>query len=104
MLWNATSAATDLTSPTIDVVNLDTASIHLVSTSTVLGSVYVDARNGDKDAWYELDFGPVVISSGEPVNQIVFKALPFTSIRLRYVRTSGTGNLSATITAKTDGA
>lgn len=96
----------NITSNTTNVINLDKASIHLVwSGSSPVGVITVEARNGDNDSWYELDFGSAInISGNSGDHQIVFNELPFTSIRVKYAVTSGTGSIDATITAKVVGA
>ncbi len=103
---NAGSLAGNITSSTTNVLNLDKASIHLSwSGSSPAGTLVVEARNGDNDDWYELDFGSTIsISGASGDHQIVFNELPFTSIRLVYTRSSGSGSLDAIITSKTIGA
>ncbi len=96
----------NITSSITNVLNLDKASIHLSWTgSSPVGDMVVEARNGDSESWYELDFGSTIsISGNSGDHQIVFNELPFTSIRLSYTRTSGSGSIDAIITLKTIGA
>lgn len=103
---DAGDMSADITSEIVNVINLDKASIHIAWTgSTPVGELKVDARNGENDPWYELDFNTTLSVSGNSGDsQIVFNELPFTDIRLRYVRTSGTGSVDATISMKVVGA
>lgn len=99
---DAGAMSADITSAATNVINLDQASIHLRWNGTSpSGSVVVEARNGEKDPWYALDMGGTIsISGASGDHQIVFAEMPFTDIRLRYVRVSGTGSLDATLSAK----
>lgn len=105
-MFNAASLAADATSEITDVINLDKASIHITWTGTSpVGDILVQARNGELDAWYQLDFGSTISVSGNTgEHQLVFNELPFTHIRLFYDRTSGTGSITAKISAKVQGA
>jgi len=99
------SLASNASSGATSVINLDKASIHLDWAGTAVGTVTVLARNGEQNPWYVLDFGtPISITSGSGDHQIVFNELPFTDIMLDYVRSSGTGTLTATLTMKVVGA
>ena len=105
---DATSMAASFNSPApyTNTINLDSGSIYVSWTGTSpIGEISVQARNGDNEPWYTLDFNttmPVTGNSGDM--QIVFSEMPFTSIRLVYTRTSGTGTMDAVISAKTEGA
>jgi hypothetical protein len=113
---DAATMVGNITSAEVDVSQLDGASVHISwASSSIVGEIKVEAINGDKDLtsnvdpsslnWYELDFNDTLVVNVDNSNmQIVFSALPFTKIRLKYVATSGTGSLTATITAKSIGA
>lgn len=98
--------ASNITSSIVSVKNLDKASIHVEwSGAAPVGTLSVEARNGEADNWYALDFGSAISVSGNSgEHQIVFNELPFTDIRLQYSFTSGTGSIDAFITAKVVGA
>ena len=98
--------ASNIESTTTNVINLDKASIHLKwSGTSPIGTITVEAQNGENDSWYELDFGSSInISGASGDHQIIFNELPFTSIRIQYTATSGTGEITATYTAKVTGA
>lgn len=98
-------AATQISAST-NVINLDNASVHVKWTgSSPVGVLTVQARNGENDAWYDLDMGGTIsISGNSGDHQLVFNSLPFTDLRLIYTRTSGSGNLTAALTMKTVGA
>lgn len=105
-MFDEADISTDQTSTTTNVINLDQASIHLSWTGTSPdGEIFVDVRNGEDDSWYALSFSTQILISGNSGDhQILFTEMPFTDIRLRYVSTSGTGNLTASLTMKTVGA
>lgn len=100
------SLAANATSESFNVQNLDNLSIHLEFTGTPTGTVTVEARNGSDDDWYTLTLGggaiAMVGAAGD--HQIFLTMLPFTDIRLQYAYTSGTGAITAAVTAKTVGA
>lgn len=95
-----------ITSSSTSVANLDNCSIAVVwSASTFDGFFVVQVRNGPNDSWRNVDFGstiPITGTSGS--NEIQFTQLPFTDMRCSITRTSGSGTISAVITAKTSGA
>lgn len=105
-LVDSQSLASNITSDVVSVKNLDQASIHLEWSGVFpVGAVTIEARNGEQDVWYELDFGSSIDISGASGNhQIVFNQMPFSDIRLQYSATSGSGTLDAFITAKVVGA
>jgi hypothetical protein len=106
MITNGDLSALTITSSIVNVINLDTASIHVYWNGTSpVGVITVEARNGESNSWYNLDFGSTISVSGNSGNhQIVFTEMPFTDIRLVYTRSSGSGTLNAIITMKTTGA
>lgn len=101
-MFDATNIASNQTSQVTNVINMDKASIQVEWTgSSPVGNIVVEARNGEISAWYALDFGTAIsVSGASGTHQIVLNEMPFTDLRLRYVSTSGTGSLSATITLK----
>lgn len=105
-MFDSTDISTNQTSEITRVITLDQASIHLSWTGTSpVGTITVEARNGDDDSWFELDLGGTVsISGNSGDHQIIFSEMPFTDIRLQYASTSGTGNMDAKLTMKVIGA
>lgn len=103
--FDAQVVAADATSPITNVANLDNCSIALVwSASTLVANVYVQVRNGENDAWRDVDFGVVPSISGASGNhEFQFTQLAFTHMRMFVDRSSGSGTVTATITAKTVG-
>ena len=92
----------NIQSNTTSVINMDKASISVQWTgSSPVGTFEVLARNGEDDAWQALDFGAAISVSGNSGDhRIVLNELPFTDLRVDYTSTSGTGSVTATITAK----
>lgn len=94
------------TSTTTNVLQSDIASIALEWTGTSpVGTLTVEARNGEKANFLELDFGSTISISGNTGDHIInLLEMPFTDIRLQYTAGSGTGNMTATLTMKSIGA
>lgn len=99
---NSGDLSSDITSSETSVINLDKASIVIAWTgSSPVGTIEVQARNGDQDTWRALDLGAAVSVSGNSGNhRIVLNETPFTDIRIVYTASSGTGTVDAIITAK----
>jgi hypothetical protein len=104
-MLDAVNMASTQTSDATSVINLDSASIHVVwSAATGAATITVEARNGEHDSWYTLDFGSAIATSGASGDhQISLFQLPFTDIRIKTTAASA-GSLTATITAKVTGA
>ena len=99
------SMAGDLTSKEVFVRELDKASIHCKWVAGPVGEFQVQAQNNDSDSWFTLVSGAAwAIGGSDSEAQIILNELPFTKIRLKYVRTSGTGTLAAFLTSKSTGA
>lgn len=92
----------NIVSETVNVQNMDLAGIHVSwSGSSPVGTITVQARNGAADSWYDLTFpAPISVSGNTGDHQIVLASLPFTDIQLTYTASSGSGDLTARITAK----
>lgn len=105
-MLDAADLSTNLTSLSTNVQNLDVASILINWTgSSPSGTLTVEAKNGEDEGWYALDFGSTISVSGNSGNhRIVFTELPFSNIRVSYASASGTGSINAVLTAKTVGA
>ena len=97
------AATGSLTSSETDVSQLDKASIHCLFSTANSGTFTVEAKNGDSDTWYELNFGSPLTITTETDVQILLNEMPFTRIRLKWVPSAGAGTLTATITSKTVG-
>lgn len=98
--------STNATSEVVNTLRQDKASIHISwSGSTAVGTITVEARNGENDSWYEINMGGTISVSGvSGDHQLLFNELPFTDVRLQYTSTSGTGNINAYLTMKVTGA
>lgn len=94
-----------IVSDVVNVINQDKASIHIVwAGSSPVGEIVVEARNGENDSWYTLDFDTITVTGNSGNHQLIFNELPFTDIRLQYGYTSGTGTITARLTSKVVGA
>jgi len=92
----------NITSDITSVINLDKASIVLAWSGTApSGTIEIQARNGENEAFRALDVGATITVSGNSGDhRIILTETPFTDIRLVYTATSGSGSLDAVITAK----
>lgn len=107
-MLNAVDLLSSQTSAATNTENVDKASIVLEWTGTApVGEVTVEGRNFQNSAngpiaspWVTLDFDTITISGASGSHQLLFVELPFTEIRLQYARTSGSGSLTAVLTAK----
>jgi hypothetical protein len=97
------------TSESTHTANLDRASVSIEwSGSDAVGTIEFEAKKAKKDVstpeldWTTLDFGATIDITGASGNhEIIFDALDFTDLRVKFNSTSGTvGNLSAVLTAK----
>lgn len=95
------------TSHIVNIKNMDKASIILEWTgSSPVGTIDVQVRNikepvGPVTSWISLDMGATINITGASGNHILrFDELPFSEVRLVYTSVSGTGSLTATVTAK----
>lgn len=111
-MFNAQSLASSATSAATNTEQLDKASIVVewtgtapVGVLTVEGRSFQNSTNGPiASSWVTLDFDTIDITGASGSHQLLFNELPFSEIRLVYTRTSGTGSLTAILTAKTTGA
>lgn len=104
-MMDADTMAADITSDVVEVSQMDSAAILVEWTATTPNGVLeVYARHGDAGTWYLLDFNSTItVTATNSFVQILLNSLPFTHVKLFYDRTSGTGSMTATITAKTAG-
>lgn len=96
----------DTTSPSTNVSQLDQASIDLRwAGSTLVATAQVQVKNGENAEWRVLDFGsPITISGANGAHEIILLTMPFTDLRMFLDVSSGTGSVTAIITAKSVGA
>lgn len=98
--------STDVTSSSTTVAQLDNASIDFSwSSSTFVGTLQVQVKNGENADWRNLEFSSAITISGTTgSHEIILLLMPFTDLRLFIDRTSGTGTFKAVITSKSVGA
>ena len=101
-MFDEVDISTSQTSDATNVENLDKASIHIIwSGTSPVGEIKVQARNGEKNSWFDVDFGDTIDITGNSGDHvIIMNSMPFTHLRLTYTSTSGTGTLTGTIVAK----
>lgn len=106
-VFDSVSMATTQTSPIVYVPYLDNVGIVVSwSGTSPVGEVVVEVSNQQDNPneamiWTELDFGaPVAITGNTGDHLISCNNLPFNALRLKYVATSGTGNLNAFLQVK----
>lgn len=102
------------TSQKSNVDGIDQAAVIIswIGTAPVGVITFESSNSNEKDfqnsteVWEELDFGLAVIavSGNTGSHQVVFNALPFKHIRIKYTSTSGVGALTAHLNATSVGA
>lgn len=105
-MFDNVDISTNQTSNFTSVKNLDKAVIHIVwSGTSPVGTVTVQTRNADTESWKDVDMGGTISVSGNSgSHQLMFNEMPGIDLQLTYTASSGTGNLTASITAKVLGA
>ena len=106
--FNAVSMATNQTSPIIYIPYLDNLGIVVSweNGSSLAGEVVVEVANQQENPnesiiWGELDFGTTISISGASGEHLINCAqLPFNAMRIKYISTSGTGDLTAIVQVK----
>lgn len=92
--FSAVTMGSSQTSASFMVDLFDQGSINVTWTGTAAGSIVVDGSY-DGTTFYPLDHDPFTITSGSGTQEIIFTQLAHRYIRMRWVRTSGTGTLTA---------
>lgn len=110
-MLDSVDITTDQTSEPTTVTHLDRASISIEwSGSDSVGEIQFEFRKlkeglaesqADTD-WTAVDFGATInITGASGTHEVIFNALDFTQLRVKYLSTSGTtGILTATLNAK----
>jgi len=98
------SMGADITSPTSHVGQCDKATYHCVWTGSPVGEIIVEVNLSpdDENKWYQIDTGQIVVN-GAGSKEIIL-SLCHERIRLKYVRTSGTGTLNVELRSLSIGA
>lgn len=95
----------DCLSREVETRNMDKATIHCSWVAGPVGELQIEAQVNEDDEWIELNQAAAwAISGTDSEAQILLTELPFHKIRLKYIRTSGSGTLSAYFNGKTVGA
>lgn len=96
-LFSSASLAADATSSVVRMDQFEAFSIQSVVSGAPTGTLSVEVSN-DNTNWSQADS---VALSGGPINWAwVSREYPFKYLRLSYVRTSGTGSISAFVRGK----
>jgi len=113
IIFNAASMGADITQgapyTTIDMVDKIGIDLDWTGTSPVgtfdVQVCYLIPNTTTFTTWRSLDFGSTISISGNAGNhQISIQDPPFQKLRIKYTRTSGTGNLTAVLHAMAKGA
>lgn len=103
----------DVTSSSTNIEFLDSVTYLVQWTgSTPIGVLYVDVRqktggepDGFNTSWITLEFGETIsVSGASGGHTISIENKAFTESRLRFVSTSGSGTMQATISGSVEGA
>lgn len=85
------------------VGQLDKLSYHCKFSAPSSGTFVVQAKNGDKDDWYELKFASALSIVAETEAVINLFELPFNHVRIQWSG-GGAGTLTVTLASKVVGA
>jgi len=101
-LFNANSMSADATSSEVYLHGVDTAFITVDwNTSTAAGAITVEVLYDNTILFVPLNFSSAIAISGSSgAHQIKLREIPFTKIRVKYTRTSGSGVLNCWIQGK----
>jgi len=102
-IFNAITISSTQTSGSTNVWGIDFEYIVVVWSggSSPVGSITVEVLYSDNDDWIPLDFASALSVSGNSGSmQIKLNSIPFTHVRIKYTRVSGTATLSAWIQGK----
>jgi hypothetical protein len=97
------SMGSDVTSSATNIEGLDNVGIYIDFSGTPVGTfaVQVSTDKGPPTRWSDLELSPDPVASGSADTITMdLNNLPYSWLRLVYRRTSGTGTLSAWISAK----
>jgi hypothetical protein len=101
---DAVAANVAQTSKETVVGQMDKLSFHCTFTAPASGTFTVQAKNGEKDSWYNLDFGTSLIISFETEAIFNLFELPFKSVRIQWGGDAAcAGTLTAVLASKAVG-
>lgn len=108
-LINAGDMSSSITSSAMNTKYQDNVGLNIVwSGTSPVGAITVEVRNaysGVSGGWTALDFGTsIAITGNSGTHALNVHQTPYEELRVNYVRTSGTGTLYVTASAKTVGA
>lgn len=106
--FNAVDISTNQTSPIIYIPFLDNLGIVVswANGSSLAGEIVVEVANQQENPnesiiWSALDFGTTISISGASGEHLInCQQLPFNAMRLKYLSTSGSGDLTAIVQVK----
>lgn len=94
-----------ITSSSVNTKFLDNIGLLVEWTgSSPVGTLSIEVQNGSS-GWSALDFGtPIAVTGASGNLNININETPFEAMRVKYIRSSGTGAITVTLAAKTIGA
>lgn len=99
-ITNGDMSAATLTSTPTNIINKDNVAIALVWTGSPVGTFAVNVSQ-DKTTWIPLTLSTTPVASGSAGSiGLDLNQLAFPHIQVVYTKTSGTGTLNCTISAK----
>jgi hypothetical protein len=92
------------TSGLSSVFGADKLSIHVKFSAPNSGTFTVQAKNSEKDDWFEVIFNSALTITAETEALILLNEVPFESLRLLWAPSAGSGTLTAIYKMKSQGA
>lgn len=111
-IWDQVDTATNPTSISTSVKQIDHVCYEVSYDSTVLASLGVQFSNDDETTppaswvWRDVEFGQAVTLDGslDTETNVVFREMPYKNLRLKVTNAGGTGNITAFISGQGRGA
>lgn len=105
-LFDNVDISTDQTSAAVNVLHLDRGSIEIKWASfSIDGEIKVQGRNQTDGTFIDLDFDDTLsVNVDNDTMRIELSSISFYELRIKYVSSSGTGNMDAYIIFQTEGA
>jgi hypothetical protein len=104
-------ATINQTSPKTNCQQYDSGSYHIKFSAANSGEFIVEARNQAYESaddaetgWYEVSFGAPLSITAETDVQILFNAMDFAEIRLKWEPSAGSGTMNTRLIMKSKGA
>ena len=102
-MFNAVDATATQTSAETSVLGVDKVSIHAKFSANNSGTFTLQAKNGDEDSWFNVDFNVAMTITADNEALLVMNEVPFDRIKLTWTPSAGSGTLTTVLKMKSQG-